>query len=142
MPVLFWGLWLARTGRIGEIVRVNDRIVQRVRGVDVDSAVAVRMLERGGDTDVTVGIAVHQQNLDLANRAGEYRGSCRVVDRLVTGNDALVVGRVRRVLVHLSQDALLLTIDITTVEEARVHISNAVVDVREVEGVVLRELEY
>lgn len=131
------GAFLTRTGRVSEIVRVNDRIVHRVRGVDVDPAVAVRVLERSGDTDVTVSITVHEQDLDLTDRAGEDLGGRRVVNRLVTRNDALVVSRVRRVPVHRSQDALLRTGNVGAVEPGGVHIGNAIIDVREIESIIL-----
>lgn len=57
------------------------------------------MLKSSSDTDITVRITIHEQDLDLANRASEDRVDRRVVNGLVTSQDGGVGSRIRRILV-------------------------------------------
>lgn len=59
------------------------------------------MLQGGGDADVTVRVAVHEQQLNLPDRTLPDAGCGRVVDGLVAGNDARVVRRLGCVLVDV-----------------------------------------
>ena len=108
------------TGWVGEIVRVDDRVLHRIGRVDIDAPVAIRVLEGSSHTNVAVAIAVHEQQLDLPGRAVEdlFRG--RVVDRLVSGHHAVVVGRVRGVVVDFAQDGVLHLVRFAAVEKAGV----------------------
>lgn len=60
-----------RTSWVTQIVRVDDGVIHWIGGVDVDPAVAVWVLKSSGDTDIAVAIAVHEQELDLTDRAVE-----------------------------------------------------------------------
>ena len=86
------------TSWVVQVVRVNDREVHRVRGVDVDTAVAEWVLEGSCDADIAVCIAVHEQKLDLTCRGFEDLRRC-VTDCRVAGDDAIVVSRVWRILI-------------------------------------------
>lgn len=86
------------TSWVVQVVRVDDREVHRVRGVDVDTAVAEWVLEGSCDADIAVCIAVHEQKLDLTCRGFEDLRCC-VGDCLVAGDDAIVVSRVWRILI-------------------------------------------
>lgn len=129
------------TGRIAEIVRVDDRVVHGIRGVDVDATVAVWMLQCGRDADVAVAIAVHEENLDLAGRTVEDGLCGRVVDRLVAGHDSVVVGRVRGILVNSLEDLGLDLCSLAAVDIAGVGIGECGVDVSQEERVVLHTLD-
>lgn len=117
------------TSRVSEVVRVNDRVVQRVRRVDIDTAVAVRMLKGGSDADVAIGIAVHIQNLNLADSAVENSVCSGVADRLVAGNHTGIISRVRGIRGNVGQDALLKRIDFIAKQGRCVDIGNGRINV-------------
>lgn len=86
------------TSWIGHIVRVDDREIHWVRGVDVDTAVAEWVLEGSCDANITVSIAVHEEELDLTCRSVEDL-RCRVTNCFVAGDHAIVVSCVRCILI-------------------------------------------
>lgn len=55
------------TGWVCQIVRVNERVFHGVRRVDVDSAMAERVLQGSRDADIAISVTVHEQELDLSN---------------------------------------------------------------------------
>lgn len=80
------------------IIRVDDRIVHWIGGVDVDAAVTIRMLQSGSNAYIAISIAVHEENFNLADRAIEYRSCGRVANCRVSINNSVVVSRIRFVL--------------------------------------------
>lgn len=140
--LLFFGS-CRHTSRVSEIVRVDDGVIQRVRGVDIDAAVAERVLKSRGDADVAIGVAVHIQNLNLTNSAVENSVCSDVGNGLVTSNDTRIIGRVGRILGNVGHDALLQSVDFITKQGRGVDICNGRVNIRKIQGVVLEDrLEY
>lgn len=90
------------------------------------------MLQRCGDPYIAICITVHEQKLNLANGAGEDCGGCCVADGLVAGDDTVVVSRIRRVLVDLVEELLLVLADLAAVQRGGVHIGDSIVDVCEI----------
>lgn len=68
---------------------------------------AVRMLESRSDANIAVAIAVHEKELNLANRTVEYIRCGRVANRRVSINNSAVVRRIRFVLINLAENGRL-----------------------------------
>ena len=80
---------MIRTSRVREVLRINDWVVEGVRGVDPQTALAERVLERRLDGDRVRALwraSQTEQNLNLSDGGGEESGS-GIVDGLVPGND-------------------------------------------------------
>lgn len=127
----------SRTGWVVEIIWVNDRVVHWVGGVDVDSTVAVRMLESRSDANIAVAIAVHVQELDLPNRAVENGRGGRIADCRVPVNNSIVVSCIWFVQTNLTKNRCLNLIDPTAIHSGSVHVSNGGIDVGKEKGVAL-----
>jgi hypothetical protein len=112
-----------------EVVRVNDRVVERVRGVDIDTAVAVRVLKRSSDANVAIGIAVHIQDLNLADGAVQNSVCSNVANRLIASYHTSIIGRVWRIRGDVGQDALLKRIDFIAKQDRCVDVGNGRVNV-------------
>jgi hypothetical protein len=88
------GVIVGRTSWISQIIRINNRIVHRIGGIDIDSTMAVGVLEGSGDADIAICIAVHEQEFDLADGAVEDCFGGSVIDCFVASYHAGIVGRV------------------------------------------------
>lgn len=66
---------------------------------------AVWVLEGSSDTNITVRVAVHEQELDDTGRTVENLLGCNVADGLVARDHLVTVCRVRCVLVNGSENA-------------------------------------
>ena len=112
-----------------QIVRINNRIVHRIRGVDVDTAMAVRVLQSRSDADAAVTIAIHEQEFDLPRRAIEYLRCRDVTNRPVSFGNALGRG-LGCILVNSGEDAFLLLLRLISIHDAGIDVGNSIIDIR------------
>lgn len=117
------------TSRVIQIVRINNRVFHWICGLDVDTAVAVWVLQSGSDTDVAVAITIHEQEFDLTCRAIEYLRCRRLTNLLVSSGDGSIVRLFRFILVNSSKDLFLVLIDLIPVHGSGVHVGNSIVDI-------------
>ena len=127
-----WLFSSKHTRWVGKVVGVDHGVVHRVRGVDIDTTVTERVLKCSTNADIAISITIHEQKLDLSNWASENLGGRRVADCLVTSNDPVVVCCVRRILVDLTKELLLVLVNLATIERSSIHVGDSIVDIREV----------
>lgn len=90
---------------------------------------AVWVLESSSDTDITIRVAVHKQELDNTSRTVENILGCNIADGFVARNHLVTVCCVRCVLVNGSEDAGFHRGNITSIDCGGVDVGNGVVDV-------------
>lgn len=97
------------------------------------------VLNGSSNTNLSVSIAIHEQELDLANGAVEDSRHCRIVDGLVTVDDAVFVGHIWLVLVDSVEDVRLDIFHLVAEYVACVYVGNGRVDVGKEEWIGLQQ---